>query len=121
MNDNIIKVAVAQAAPYFLERKGSVQKACDLINQAGKNGAKLIVFQNAFVSSYPDWVWVVPSGDWILANADPSMWQKMLDTIKSGKTGGYNLPWAQDAWVESYSPSRIAYSQELLGYSWRKS
>ncbi len=64
MNDNMIKVAAAQAAPHFLDRKKTVQKACDLIHQAGKNGAKLIVFPEAFISGYPDWVWVVPNSNW---------------------------------------------------------
>jgi len=63
MNDNIVIVAAAQVAPYFLDRKKTVEKACDLIYQAGKNGAKLVVFPEAFISGYPDWVWVVPNGN----------------------------------------------------------
>ena len=63
MNDNFVKVAAAQAAPIFLDRKTTVEKAGDLICQAGKNGAKLIVFPEAFISGYPDWVWVVPNGN----------------------------------------------------------
>jgi len=58
-----IIVAAAQAAPYFLDREKTVQKACDLIAEAGKNQAKLIVFPEAFISGYPDWVWVVPNGN----------------------------------------------------------
>lgn len=46
------------------------------------------------------------TGDWILATTDPATWDKMLQTIRSGKPGGYSLPWAQDAWLESYSPSQ---------------
>ncbi|RME42462.1 MAG: methyltransferase domain-containing protein [Chloroflexi bacterium] len=53
------------------------------------------------------------AGDWVLANTDPAMWDRMLDTIRSGEPAGYILPWAQDAWLESYSPSRAAYSLEL--------
>jgi len=56
-------VAAAQAAPYFLDREKTVEKACGLIAQAGKKKAKLIVFPEAFVSGYPDWVWVVPNGN----------------------------------------------------------
>lgn len=63
MNDRIVKVAAAQAAPHFLDRDKTVEKACDLISQAGKNGAKLIVFPEAFISGYPDWVWVIPNGN----------------------------------------------------------
>ncbi len=53
------------------------------------------------------------AGDWVLANTDPVMWDEMLRTLRTGKTTGYSLPWAQDAWLESYSPSRIEYSLEL--------
>ena len=56
-----IVVAAAQAAPYFLDREKTVQKACDLIAEAGKNQAKLIVFPEAFISGYPDWVWLIPN------------------------------------------------------------
>ena len=63
-NDNPpIVVAAAQAAPYFLDKEKTVQKACDLIALAGKNDAKLLVFPEAFISGYPDWVWVVPNGN----------------------------------------------------------
>jgi len=63
MNGNMIKVAAAQFAPHFLDREKTVEKACELIFQAGKNGARLIVFPEAFISGYPDWVWVVPNGN----------------------------------------------------------
>lgn len=53
------------------------------------------------------------AGDWVLANTNPVLWDKMLQTIQSGKSAGYSLPWAQDAWLESYSPSRVEYSLEL--------
>jgi SAM-dependent methyltransferase len=53
------------------------------------------------------------AGDWVLANTDPVLWDKVLHTLRSGKSAGYALPWAQDAWLESYSPSRVAYSLEL--------
>lgn len=54
------KVAAAQAVPVFLDREASLEKACDLITEASKNGAKLIVFPEAFIPAYPDWVWAVP-------------------------------------------------------------
>ena len=54
-------IAVAQAAPVFLNKKKTVEKACKIIQKAGKNGAKLIVFPEAFIPGYPDWVWVVPN------------------------------------------------------------
>ena len=56
-----IKVAAAQSTPSFLNREKTVKKACDLILDAGKNGAKLIVFPEVYIPGYPDWVWVVPN------------------------------------------------------------
>jgi nitrilase len=54
------KVAAAQLSPVFLNKEKTVDKACNAIEEAGKNGAKLIVFPEAFISGYPDWVWIIP-------------------------------------------------------------
>jgi len=61
--ENQMIIAAAQASPYFLNLEKTVVKACDLISQAGKNGAKIIVFPETFLPGYPDWVWVVPNGN----------------------------------------------------------
>ena len=58
---NEIKVAAAQLTPVFLNKEKTVDKACEAIAEAGKNGAKLIVFPEAFISGYPDWVWLIPN------------------------------------------------------------
>jgi nitrilase len=57
----IIKVASAQLAPEFLNKKKTVEKACSAISEAGAKGAKLIVFPEAYISGYPDWVWLIPN------------------------------------------------------------
>ena len=57
------KVAAVQASPVFLDEDASVDKARHLIGEASKNGASLAVFPEAFISGYPDWVWVVPTGN----------------------------------------------------------
>ncbi len=54
------KVAVVQATPVFLNRAATVEKACDLIMTAGREGARLIVFPESFIPAYPDWIWAVP-------------------------------------------------------------
>jgi nitrilase len=57
----ILKVAAAQLSPVFLNKEKTVEKACQAILEAGEKGAKLIVFPEAFISGYPDWVWLIPN------------------------------------------------------------
>jgi nitrilase len=57
------KIAVAQISPVFLDKKATVEKTIRHIEQAAKNGAKLIVFPEAFIPGYPDWIWKVPASN----------------------------------------------------------
>jgi nitrilase len=41
----------------YLDRDATIAKACDLIAAAGREGARLIVFPEAFIPTYPGWVW----------------------------------------------------------------
>ncbi len=63
-----VKVAAAQLSPFYLNKEKTVQKACEAILEAGKKGAKLIVFPEVFISGYPDWVWLIPNSKGAVLN-----------------------------------------------------
>jgi nitrilase len=62
MEQGTFTMAVVQASPLFMEREATIDKACRLILEAAGNGAKTVLFPEAFVPGYPDWIWNVPAG-----------------------------------------------------------
>ncbi|KAI1386229.1 carbon-nitrogen hydrolase [Hypoxylon trugodes] len=55
-----IRVAVTQAEPIWLDLAESVRKACDLVEEAAGNGAKIVAFAEAWIPGYPAWIWARP-------------------------------------------------------------
>jgi nitrilase len=56
-----ITVAAVQTTPAFLDRDATVDLVIDQIHEAHQKGASLVVFPEAIVPGYPDWVWRVPA------------------------------------------------------------
>lgn len=54
------KIAAVQAMPVYLNREATTEQACQRIEEASREGARLVVFPEAFIPTYPDWIWVVP-------------------------------------------------------------
>ncbi|MBD3883636.1 carbon-nitrogen hydrolase family protein [Phormidium tenue FACHB-886] len=52
MGDSFI-AAVVQAAPIWLNREATVEKACRLIAEAAADGARLIAFPESFIPAFP--------------------------------------------------------------------
>src|SRR5881409_1734819 len=75
MGHKIVAAAV-QGTPVFLDREATVDHACDLIEKGAAEGAELLVFPEAFIPTYPDWVWrVTPwaKHDWFARLQDQSV------------------------------------------------
>jgi nitrilase len=50
------KAATVQVSPVLpMNKKATVEKAVDLIQEAGRNGARLVVFPETFIPMYPNW------------------------------------------------------------------
>jgi len=58
---SFVKVAAAQVSPVFLNKAQTVDKACTIIKKAGNENVALLVFPEAFISAYPDWIWLLPN------------------------------------------------------------
>ncbi len=48
-----VRAAVVQAAPVLFDREATVEKACRLTQEAASQGARLILFPEAFIPAYP--------------------------------------------------------------------
>lgn len=55
--------AVVQAAPVFMDREASLDKACEQVLDAAQHGARLVAFPASFIPCYPEWVWTVPASE----------------------------------------------------------
>jgi nitrilase len=55
-------IAAVQAAPVYLDRDATIEKVAELTAEAAAAGARLVAFGEAFVPTYPDWVWKLKPG-----------------------------------------------------------
>ncbi len=56
------KIAIVQQAPVFLNKHKTIEKACELVKQVADEGAKLVLFPEAFIPGYPTWIWRLRPG-----------------------------------------------------------
>ena len=53
------------------------------------------------------------AGGWVLADTNPDLWDGVLRAMRSGQPYPAKFPYEQDAWLESYRPSRVSQSLEM--------
>ena len=59
-----VTVACVQAEPVILDRDATIEKLARLAAEAARNGAKLLVFPEAFIPAYPSSVWARALAGW---------------------------------------------------------
>ncbi|CAN7779943.1 carbon-nitrogen hydrolase family protein [Variovorax sp. LjRoot84] len=57
------KAAAVHAAPVFMDKNATVEKACNFIKEAGGAGIELLVFPETFIPGYPYWIECYPPLD----------------------------------------------------------
>lgn len=63
----MVKVAIIQQAPCVLDKQQTIEQAVQIVRDMAAQGARLVVFPEAFIAGYPAWIWRLrPGGDWAL-------------------------------------------------------
>jgi len=65
----VSKVAVVQLPPVLLDRAATLARAVDAVDRAAREGAGLVVFPEAYVPGYPQWIWRAQPRDFALASS----------------------------------------------------
>src|SRR4029078_943135 len=68
-------VAAVKAPPILLEAETTIDKAIDLVGEAAKDGATLVVFPECFVSVYPSGAWAAQAATW--GDGCDELWGRM--------------------------------------------
>src|ERR671929_1546676 len=64
-----VKVACVQAEPVILDRAATIEKLASLAAEAASQGARLLVFPEAFIPAYPSSVWARALAGWAAPGA----------------------------------------------------
>jgi nitrilase len=111
-----VLAAAVQATPVFLDRDRTVEKVVALIAQAADHTAGLIVFPEAFVPGYPDWVWRTPA--WADVPYARAFTEQAVDlpspaTVRIGEAARAAHAWVAVGVTERGVPSGTLYNTLL--------
>ena len=62
--ENILKVALAQISPVWLDKAATIKKIENTILEAAMENAELIVFGEALLPGYPFWLALTDGAEW---------------------------------------------------------
>ena len=62
--DNLLKIAMAQIAPVWLNKTGTIKKVEHAIIEAGRQNCELIVFGEGLIPGYPFWLALTGGAEW---------------------------------------------------------
>jgi nitrilase len=80
------KIAISQKPPVLLDLEATYFRALETVAEAAREGAKLIVFPEAYLPGYPTWIWRLrPGGDMQLAgNIHAELRRNAVDIAAGG-------------------------------------
>ena len=128
---DLVKLAIVQHPPVFLNLDQSVQKACALTEEAARGGAEIIVFPETWLPGYPVWldsapgaaIWGSPAAKALFrALSDNSLTipGKHMDALQqiAGETGTYLVMGAheKEAGTLYNTMLYIGVDGQIMGY-----
>jgi len=107
---DMTKIAIIQQPPVYLDLEKSMARAVDLVAEAAGQGARLVVFPEAWFPGYPTFVWRLPPGAG-MGKTDALFAQLQANAIDLGRGGMTPL---QEA-AKEHEMVVVAGYQELDG------
>ena len=82
----MVKVAIVQEPPVYLNLVRSMELAVELVGKAASEGAELFVFPEAWLSGYPTFVWRLKPGAGM--GQTDTLYARLLANAVDTKSGG---------------------------------
>ena len=84
MTQQTARLAAVQAAPVWLDRDATIEKACALIAEAGAGGADIVGFPENFIPGHPVWYYFHPATSEKSMGLAVKLFQQSVEIPSSG-------------------------------------